>query len=61
MKKYKIFIGLAVAIVTATGCMKNREMEHPDFDYQSVYFSYQYPVRTIVLGDDEFVDNTLDN
>jgi len=60
MKKYKIFIGLAVALAT-TGCMKNREMEHPDFDYQSVYFAYQYPVRTLVLGEDLIVDNTLDN
>ena len=61
MKKYKIFIGLAVALSTATGCLKNKEMEFPDFDRQSVYFAYQYPVRTIVLGEDLFIDNTLDN
>jgi hypothetical protein len=61
MKKYKIFIGLAVALSTATGCLKNKEMEFPDFDRQSVYFAYQYPVRTVVLGEDLFIDNTLDN
>lgn len=61
MKKYKIFIGLAVALGTVTGCMKNSDMAHPDFDYQSVYFAYQYPVRTIVLGEDLNIDNTLDN
>lgn len=61
MRKYKIFIGLAVALGTATGCLKNAETDHPDFDYQSVYFAYQYPVRTIVLGEDLYIDNTLDN
>lgn len=61
MKKYKIFIGLAVALGTATGCLKNKDMDHPDFDYQSVYFAYQYPVRTVVLGEDLFIDNSLDN
>ena len=61
MKKYKIFIGLAVALSTATGCLKNKEMEFPDFDRQAVYFANQYPVRTIVLGEDLFIDNTLDN
>lgn len=61
MKKYKIFIGLAVALGTVSGCMKNSDIDHPDFDHQAVYFAYQYPVRTIVLGEDLFVDNTLDN
>src|SRR5690606_41534057 len=31
-----------------------------DFDYQSVYFAYQYPVRTVTLGEDIF-DTCLDN
>lgn len=61
MKKYKIFMGLAVALCTATSCLKNSDIDHPDFDYQSVYFAYQYPVRTIVLGEDLFIDNSLDN
>lgn len=61
MKKSKIFIGLAVALATATGCMKNSDIDHPDFDHQAVYFAYQYPVRTVVLGEDLFIDNTLDN
>lgn len=39
---------------------ENSEVEFPDFDYSTVYFAYQYPVRTIVLGDDIY-DNTLDN
>lgn len=61
MRKIKIFIGLAVTLVAATGCLKNKDMEFPDFDHQSVYFAYQYPVRTVVLGEDLFIDNTLDN
>ena len=48
-----VFTGLV------TSC-ENQEVEFPDFDYSTVYFAYQYPVRTIVLGDDIF-DNTLDN
>src|SRR5690606_1639696 len=61
MKRYKIFIGLAAALAIITGCTKNSDIDHPDFDYQSVYFAYQYPVRTVVLGEDLNIDNSLDN
>ena len=61
MKTNKLFIGLALVLGTATGCLKNSDIDHPDFDTQSVYFAYQYPVRTVVLGEDLFIDNTLDN
>jgi len=39
---------------------KNAEINHPDFDYTTGYFPYQYPVRTLVLGDDIY-DNSNDN
>lgn len=39
---------------------ENEEWEFPDFDYQTVYFAHQYPVRTITLGEDIF-DTSLDN
>lgn len=39
----------------------NQEIEFPDFKTQNVYFAYQYPVRTITLGDDAFVNTDLDN
>ncbi len=39
---------------------ENQDWEFQDFEYQSVYFSHQYPVRTITLGDDIF-DTSLDN
>jgi hypothetical protein len=39
---------------------ENAESEFPDFDYQTVYFATQYPVRIITLGEDIF-DTSLDN
>lgn len=51
---------LAVLIGLVSGC-KNTEIVHPDFDYQAVYFANQYPIRTIVLGEDLNFDNSLDN
>ncbi|WP_372776049.1 DUF5627 domain-containing protein [Mangrovibacterium sp.] len=61
MKQFK-FLGIFAAGLISllmTSC-ENQDIEFPDFDYNSVYFAYQYPVRTIVLGED-IVDNTLDN
>lgn len=56
MKKVS-FILILLAIVT--GC-KNQEIEFPDFEYTTGYFPYQYPIRTLVLGD-YIYDNTNDN
>jgi hypothetical protein len=40
---------------------KNQDISFSDYEGgTSVYFAYQYPVRTIVLGEDEY-DTTLDN
>lgn len=58
----KIFIiTLLTAFVTGlfTSC-ENGEWEFPDYEYTAVYFAYQSPVRTIVLGEDVF-DTSLDN
>ncbi|MEL7588564.1 MAG: DUF5627 domain-containing protein [Prolixibacteraceae bacterium] len=38
----------------------NFEIDHPDFDYTSGFFPYQFPVRTLVLGD-YIYDNANDN
>ena len=57
MKKL-IFITLIV-LALFTSC-HNQDWEFPDYDYTTVYFPYQTPVRTLVLGDDIY-DNTLDN
>src|SRR5690606_15791456 len=39
---------------------KDDELRFDDYDYTTVYFPYQYPVRTLVLGDYIF-DNSNDN
>ena len=43
-----------------TSCSSG-DQDFPDFDYQTVYFAKQYPVRTVELGNDDYVDVTLDN
>lgn len=60
MKKKLAYIGLASLLLSFTAC-ESSDNEFPDFDYQTVYFATQYGLRTIELGDDEFIDNTLDN
>lgn len=42
-----------------TAC-HNQPWDFPDYDYTTVYFPYQTPVRTLVLGEDIY-DNSLDN
>ncbi|HSC52960.1 MAG TPA: DUF5627 domain-containing protein [Phnomibacter sp.] len=59
MNTNKFFVGFLISACVLVSCSK--EVEFSDFDYQTVYFSSQYPVRTIVLGEDMVVDNTLDN
>jgi hypothetical protein len=39
---------------------ENSDWAFPDYDYQTVYFATQYPVRTITLGED-IIDTSLDN
>ncbi|WP_100342817.1 DUF5627 domain-containing protein [Mucilaginibacter auburnensis] len=50
---------LSIIILFLSAC-KNAEWEFPDSNTSTVYFSYQYPVRTITMGEDIF-DTTLDN
>lgn len=40
---------------------ENQDTDFPDFDYQTGYFAYQTPIRTLVLGNDERTNNSLDN
>lgn len=51
---------LTVFILTGIFACKNQEIEFPDFDFTSGYFPYQFPVRTLVLGN-YIYDNTNDN
>jgi hypothetical protein len=56
----KLFIGLTITSSLLVSC-HNDDVSYPDFDYTTVYFASQYPARTVELGDDLYVDNTLDN
>lgn len=58
MKKNILFI-LFITMAIFSSC-ENGDWEFPDYKYQAVYFAYQYPVRTITLGEDIF-DTSLDN
>lgn len=49
---------LVVLMVGVSACNKETP-DFPDFDYTSVYFPYQYPVRTLILGDYD-LDNEND-
>lgn len=62
MKRFKLlpvlFAGILIASMTSC---ENQGVEFPNYEGgTTVYFAYQYPVRTIVLGDDTY-DTTLDN
>jgi hypothetical protein len=50
MKRTTLVSITASMIIGLISC-ENQEWEFPDFDYKAVYFPYQYPVRTLVLGD----------
>ena len=54
----RVFLISVVLLSILTAC--NKDWEFPDYKYSTVYFPYQSPVRTLVLGEDVF-DNTLDN
>ena len=54
----RIFLLSSFAVVLLVAC--NKDWSFPDYKYSTVYFPYQSPVRTLVLGKD-IIDNTLDN
>lgn len=58
MKNLFKYMSAAALALGFTGC-ENGDIEFPDYEKQPVYFAYQYPVRTLVMGDDEY-DTTLD-
>lgn len=59
MKRIIFFLGVVLFISLINSC-KNEDWSFSDFDYTTSYFPYQYPVRTLVLGDYNF-DNSRDN
>lgn len=56
MKKLILILTILIGLISC----ENFNIDHPDFDYTSGYFPYQYPVRTLVLGD-YIYDNSNDN
>jgi hypothetical protein len=54
----RLFLISIISIAALSAC--NKDWKFPDYKYSSVYFPYQSPIRTLVLGEDIF-DNTLDN
>ena len=60
LKTYIYGVALGALSLTLASCY-NTEQEFPDYEGgTTAYFAYQYPVRTLVLGNDIY-DNTLDN
>lgn len=53
-------IFLYMLTFAALASCENFETDHEDYKYTSGFFPYQYPVRTLVLGD-YIYDNTNDN
>jgi len=56
----KKIIYISIIVLSVFSACENQDWEFPDYDYSTVYFPYQSPVRTITLGEDIY-DNTLDN
>jgi len=56
MKKILFLLGI---IILAGGC-NNRDINFDDFEFQGVYFPYQTPIRTLMLGDEVVGDNSID-
>jgi hypothetical protein len=49
-----------LSIVTLLSGCENKDIDFPDFAFQAVYFPFQTPVRTLMLGDEEIGDNSID-
>jgi len=49
-----------LSIVTLLFGCTNQDIEFDDFAYQTVYFPYQTPVRSLMLGDEVIGDNSID-
>ena len=60
LKKYVYGVALGALSLTYASCY-NADKDFPDYEGgTTAYFAYQYPVRTLILGNDIY-DNTLDN
>ncbi|MBP1663175.1 MAG: hypothetical protein H6Q19_315 [Bacteroidetes bacterium] len=60
MKKL-IKVNFLIFLLLGIYSCQNEENEFSDYKYTTIYFPYQTPIRTLVLGDYDQVDNTKDN
>lgn len=56
-KYFKLLVGISVVLLVSC---QNENISFPDFDYTTTYFPYQSPIRTLILGNTDQVDNTKD-
>lgn len=56
MKRKFLLLGICSLLISCT----NQEVEFDDFAQQRIYFPFQSPVRTIILGDEAEGDNSID-
>jgi hypothetical protein len=59
MKQLIAISGILLLTLGIPSC-SNQDWSFPDFDYTTTYFPYQFPIRTLVLGEYNF-DNSADN
>ena len=60
LKKHIFGVALGALALTCASCY-NADHEFPDFEGgTTAYFAYQFPVRTVILGNDIY-DNAIDN
>lgn len=52
-------LGYIILILFLAAACQNQDTDFPDYAYNAVYFPQQYPVRTLILGDDR-TDNSMD-
>jgi hypothetical protein len=50
---------ISIILIIGIAACENQEQVFPDFDYKTVYYPIQLPLRTLSLGEDR-IDNTLD-
>ena len=62
MKRNIVKVICGIGLVCGLWSCESGDQSFPDYEGgTTVYFAYQYPVRTLVLGDNEEYDQTLDN
>ena len=56
MKKIISLLFTGILLCSCT----NRDIEFDDYDYTTVYFPFQMPIRTLILGDESVGNNSID-